>query len=107
MSPDESWAGGPLIPPVHLWGKWGCHIATEEEEFKVELRKLPRRNHRDGYAAMKRVKLNIPSFQGKSEPETYLEWKHRMELVFNCHYYIEVQKVKLVVMEFSNYTITW
>ena len=25
VSPDESWAGGPLTPPVRLWGKWGCH----------------------------------------------------------------------------------
>ena len=56
---------------------------------------------------MKGVQLKIPSFQGKSNPETYLEWEHRMELVFNYHNYIEVQKVKLDVVEFSDYAITW
>ena len=30
-----------------------------------------------------------------------------MELVFDCHNYSEAKKVNLVVVEFSNYAITW
>ena len=30
-----------------------------------------------------------------------------MEFVFNCHNYPEKKKLKLVVIEFSNYAITW
>ena len=30
-----------------------------------------------------------------------------MEFIFDCHNYLEAKKVKLVVMEFSDYVITW
>ena len=30
-----------------------------------------------------------------------------MELVFYCHNYFENKKVKLVVIEFSDYAIVW
>ena len=53
------------------------------------------------------IKLKIPSFQGKSDPEAYLEWEKKMEFVFDCHNYSEAKKVKLAVIEFSDYAITW
>jgi hypothetical protein len=37
--------------------------------------------------------MKIPSFQGRSNPEAYLEWEKKM--------------VKLAVIEFSEYAITW
>ena len=30
-----------------------------------------------------------------------------MKFIFDCHDYSEAKKVKLVVIEFSDYTITW
>ena len=27
------------------------------------------------------IKMNIPSFEGKNDPETYLEWERKVELV--------------------------
>ena len=51
--------------------------------------------------------MKIPSFQGKSDPEAYLEWEKRVELVFECHNYSEVKKVKLTAIEFSDYAIIW
>ena len=53
------------------------------------------------------IKMNIPSFQGKNDLEAYLEWEKKVELVFNCHNYFEDKKVKLVVVEFTNYAIIW
>ena len=53
------------------------------------------------------IKVKIPSFQGKNEPEVYLEWEKRMEMVFDCHNYLEVKKVKLVAIEFTDYAIVW
>ena len=41
------------------------------------------------------IKKKIPSFQGKNEPEAYLEWEKKMELVFDYHNYSELKKVKL------------
>ncbi|KAH9697996.1 hypothetical protein KPL71_023832 [Citrus sinensis] len=43
------------------------------------------------------VKMKIPSFQQKSDPEAYLD----------CHNYSDAKKVKLAMIEFSNYVITW
>ena len=48
--------------------------------------------------------MKISSFQGKNDPEAYLEWKKKMELVFDYHNYLQIKKVKLVAIEFS---IVW
>ena len=40
------------------------------------------------------LKMKVSSFQGKSDPEAYLEWEKKMELVFDCRHYSEAQKVK-------------
>jgi hypothetical protein len=48
-----------------------------------------------------------PSFQGKNDPEVYLEWETKMEMVFDCHSYSEIKKVKLATIEFTDYAIVW
>ena len=53
------------------------------------------------------IKMKIPSFQGKNDPEAYLEWERKVELVFDFHHYSENKKVKLAVIEFSDYAIVW
>ena len=51
--------------------------------------------------------MTIPPFQGKNDPEAYLEWEKKIELVFDCHNYSESKKVKLAAIEFSDYAIVW
>ncbi|KAL6316619.1 hypothetical protein AAG906_018874 [Vitis piasezkii] len=51
--------------------------------------------------------MKIPSFQGKNDPEVYLEWKKKVEFIFECHNYSEEKKVKLVAIEFTDYAIIW
>ena len=63
------------------------------------------RNREDD--SLRGIKMKIPSFQGKSNPEAYLEWEKKMEFVFDCQNYSEAKKVKLAVIEFSDYAITW
>uniref|UniRef100_A0A2N9J4Z6 CCHC-type domain-containing protein n=1 Tax=Fagus sylvatica TaxID=28930 RepID=A0A2N9J4Z6_FAGSY len=53
------------------------------------------------------IKMKIPSFQGKIDPEVYLEWEKKIDLVFDCHNYSEEKKVKLAVIEFTDYAIIW
>ena len=53
------------------------------------------------------IKMKIPSFQGRTDPEVYLEWEKKIELVFDCHNYSEEKKVKLAVIEFTDYAIIW
>ena len=49
--------------------------------------------------------MTIPPFKGRSGPEAYLEWEKKMELIFDCHNYSEDKKVKLAVIEFTDYAI--
>ncbi|KAL1203463.1 putative mitochondrial protein [Cardamine amara subsp. amara] len=53
------------------------------------------------------VKIRIPSFQGTSDPEEYLEWEKKMEIAFNCHDYTEESKVKVAPTEFTGYALSW
>jgi hypothetical protein len=53
------------------------------------------------------IKLTIPPFQGKNDPDVYLEWEKKVELVFDCHNYSEEKKVKLAAVEFTDYAIIW
>lgn len=52
-----------------------------------------------------RIKKKIPVFQGKSDPEACLEREKKMELVFDCHNYSKLKKVKLAAIEFTSYAI--
>ncbi|GKV05420.1 hypothetical protein SLEP1_g17437 [Rubroshorea leprosula] len=51
--------------------------------------------------------MKIPPFQGKNDPDVYLEWQKKVELVFDCHIYSEEKKVKLAAVEFTNYIVVW
>ncbi|KAL0373655.1 UNVERIFIED_CONTAM: hypothetical protein Sradi_3281200 [Sesamum radiatum] len=56
---------------------------------------------------LRSIKLNIPTFQGRSDPEAYLEWEKKTDLIFECHNYSKEKKVKLVAIEFTDYNIVW
>ncbi|KAH9780480.1 hypothetical protein KPL71_008094 [Citrus sinensis] len=47
------------------------------------------KNRDDGLSG---IKMKIPFFQGKSNPEAYLEWEKKMEFIFDCHNYSEAKK---------------
>ncbi|XP_071909563.1 uncharacterized protein [Coffea arabica] len=57
--------------------------------------------------AIKGIKMQVPPFEGKSDPNAYLEWEKKVELMFNCNDYTEEQQLKLAVMAFSEYAIIW
>nr|XP_027101382.1 uncharacterized protein LOC113721872 [Coffea arabica] len=67
----------------------------------------PKRNTRAIGDAIKGIKMKIPPFQGKSDPDTYFEWESRVELVFDCNDYTDAQKLRLAIVEFTNYAIVW
>ena len=81
-----------------------------EEEFDEESEentstRLNKGNNKDNNIGT--IKMKIPSFQGKSDPEAYLEWEKKVDHVFKCHNYSEEKKVKLAVVEFTNYASVW
>ncbi|XP_057993790.1 uncharacterized protein LOC131174452 [Hevea brasiliensis] len=53
------------------------------------------------------IKMKIPPFHGKENPDAYMEWERQVELIFECHNYSEEKKVKLAAVEFKEYAIVW
>jgi hypothetical protein len=53
------------------------------------------------------IKLKIPNFQGKNDPEAYLEWEKKVDWIFDCHSYFKQKKVKLLMIEFTEYALIW
>lgn len=49
--------------------------------------------------------MRIPHFKGRNDAEAYLEWERKVELVFDCHNYHEEKKIKLAVVEFTDYAL--
>nr|XP_009603679.1 uncharacterized protein LOC104098601 [Nicotiana tomentosiformis] len=53
------------------------------------------------------IKMNIPSFQGMSDPDAYIDCERKVEKVFDCHNYSEEKKVKLAITKFTDYASAW
>ncbi|KAI3681538.1 hypothetical protein L6452_36337 [Arctium lappa] len=78
---------------------------SDEWDRESERRSARRRRRIDNNLSS--IKMKVPSFQGKSDPEAYLDWEKKMEFIFDCHEYSNRKKVKLAVIEFSDYALTW
>ncbi|KAL5776923.1 hypothetical protein ACOSP7_009849 [Xanthoceras sorbifolium] len=93
-------------------GMGGRGVRYGDREDRYENREDRYGNRGDRYVErvdnnLGSVKVKIPTFQGKTDPEAYLEWEKRIELVFDCHEYSELKKVKLAAIEFTDYAIVW
>ena len=53
------------------------------------------------------IKVAIPSFQGRSDPDAYMAWELKVEHVFECYNYSEQKKVRLAALEFIDYALLW
>jgi len=84
------------------------HPSSEEEEYSDGRSNDRRRrvgSRRDSHLGS--IKMMIPAFKGKNDPELYLEWERKVEHVFDCHNYSDEKKVKLAVVEFTDYASIW
>ena len=57
--------------------------------FGGNARRNIRRNEDRADSNVGSIKIKIPYFQGKNDPDAYLEWERKVEYVFNCHNYSE------------------
>jgi hypothetical protein len=53
------------------------------------------------------IKLKIPTFKGKTDLEAYLDWEKKVEMIFDIHRYSKEKKVKLAIVEFTDYAMVW
>ena len=49
----------------------------------------PEQNRMEGQNKIAGVKLNVPHFKGRSDPDAYLDWEMKIEHVFSCNDYTE------------------
>nr|XP_027071936.1 uncharacterized protein LOC113696750 [Coffea arabica] len=82
----------------------GSNNDDDDEEPRIRPRQ---RNQTGPTDVFKGIKMQIPEFKGRSDPETFLEWLSKIEMVFSCQNYTEVQKVQLATMEFTEYAVVW
>ncbi|XP_050875736.1 uncharacterized protein LOC127079398 [Lathyrus oleraceus] len=66
-----------------------------------------RRRRRQGGDNLRGIKIKVPTFVGKSDPEAYLEWETKLEQIFNCHNYSNLEKVQVASIEFKEYALVW
>ena len=83
----------------------GAHSEDYSGSEDDERAEKPRRDTSPN--ALKGLKIQVPAFKGKSDPEAYLEWEGRIEMVFDCYDYSEEQKVKVATVEFTDYALVW
>ncbi|RDY10820.1 hypothetical protein CR513_04594, partial [Mucuna pruriens] len=74
----------------------------QHNEKERRRRGEPRRDNFSG-----NNKMTIPAFQGKNDPEIYLEWERKVEHVFDSYNYSKEKKVKLAVIKFIDYANIW
>ncbi|VFQ86099.1 unnamed protein product, partial [Cuscuta campestris] len=52
-------------------------------------------------------KVEIPTFDGKDDPDDFIEWLETIEHVFDYTEVLDDKKVKLVALKFRGYASTW
>lgn len=53
------------------------------------------------------IKMTILSFEVRNDREAYLEWERKIKLISDFHNYSEEKKVKIAILEFTDYVIAW
>ncbi|KAH1189832.1 hypothetical protein GmHk_20G057526 [Glycine max] len=64
-------------------------------------------NQIEGQDKIEGVKLNVPPFKGRSDPDAYLDWEMKIQHAFSYNDYPKEQKVKLAAATFSGYALVW
>ncbi|VFQ98699.1 unnamed protein product [Cuscuta campestris] len=52
-------------------------------------------------------KVDIPTFEGRNDPDEFLEWLEMVERVFDFKEVSDEKKVKIVALKFRKYASTW
>ncbi|XP_062224492.1 uncharacterized protein LOC133923045 [Phragmites australis] len=68
---------------------------------------LPHNRHRAEPDNLARIKLSVPKFMGREDPDAYLEWEEQCDQIFRVHDLSDRRHVNLSSIEFSGYALTW
>jgi len=83
------------------------HGGSQEEEKDWRVHNFEERRHQHQPPKTFFHFLKLPSFDGDSFPNVYLEFEVKVEQIFNMYEVKEDQKVKLASLEFLDYAMQW
>lgn len=80
-----------------------------QPRFQAARRNVYPEQNRYGNAdgLLSNIKTTIPEFEGKHDPDAYLDWERKVDKIFECYDFTEVKKVQLASMEFTGYAADW
>ena len=88
--------------------RWSMMGGGEEINGREQPRGFqPRRGREQEQDGLGKVKVKIPTFEGKCDPDAYLEWETKIEQIWTCHNFPEQRKVQLAALEFQGYAMIW
>ncbi|KAJ0566766.1 putative transcription factor interactor and regulator CCHC(Zn) family [Helianthus annuus] len=64
------------------------------------------RRHRDTHHKSD-IKVDIPEYDGRLDPDEFIEWLRTVERVFDYKQTLEAKRVKLVALKLRKYASTW
>jgi len=64
-------------------------------------------NRIEGQDRIEGVKLSVPPFKGRSDPNAYLDWEMKIQHAFSYNDYPEEHKMKLAAATFSDFALVW
>ncbi|VFQ93302.1 unnamed protein product [Cuscuta campestris] len=81
--------------------------SDEEEEVPLEDNSSNTARGENYQRGANDFKVDIPTFEGKNDPDDFLEWLETVERVFDFKDVPEEKKVKIVALKFRKYASTW
>ena len=81
--------------------------SKDESDATSKRRHSKKKKYKHHKDHLNKVKFQVPAFEGKSDPDAYQDWEDRMERFFKVHRCSEKEKVKLAIMEFTGFAMTW
>ncbi|VFQ67259.1 unnamed protein product, partial [Cuscuta campestris] len=81
--------------------------SDEEEEVPLEDNSSNTARGENYERGANDFKVDIPTFEGKNDPDDFLEWLETVERVFDFKDVPEEKKVKIVALKFRKYASTW
>ncbi|PWA72114.1 hypothetical protein CTI12_AA275430 [Artemisia annua] len=79
------------------------HSSSSEEVEDYNYQNRGRRNQFREFD----IKVNIPEFEGRMQPDEFLDWLHTVERVFDFKEVSDERKVKLVALKLRKYASLW
>jgi len=78
-------------------------LDSSSEDEPLRMTRQDSRNQ----ASANDFKIEIPEYEGKLDPEDFLDWLHTVERVFEYKDISEDKKVKLIALRFCKYASLW